>query len=101
VSGYQHAWVLMGEPGSPPIGRLIGGTPELERLAHLHAIRPRFDGEQVLQMIMARTGAIVVDDARTDPRTDKVLVEKLGFRTVISLPVNLGEQRLGRSARVR
>lgn len=95
VAGYKHSWILLIEPGPPAFGTIIGGTPEISKLGAQHAQRLRMDGDPVLREILAGQGPVVVEDARIDPRTDKSLVERIGTRTAVSLPILVGDERLG------
>jgi PAS domain S-box-containing protein len=53
------------------------------------------EGDQMLEAIAAAEEIVVVEDARTDPRTNKAIVEKLGNRTIVNVPIVLGGKRLG------
>ncbi|MDZ4286637.1 MAG: PAS domain S-box protein [Prosthecobacter sp.] len=53
------------------------------------------EGDQMLEEIAAAEAIVVVEDARTDPRTNKRLVERLGNRTIVNMPVTLSGRKLG------
>ncbi|HTD65394.1 MAG TPA: PAS domain S-box protein, partial [Candidatus Limnocylindria bacterium] len=53
------------------------------------------EGDPMLEEIAAAKDIVVVEDARTDPRTNKALVEKLGNRTIVNVPITLAEEKLG------
>ncbi len=55
----------------------------------------KVEGDRLLEEIAAARALVVVKDARTDPRTNKALVEKLGSRTLINMPIVLAGRRLG------
>ena len=44
------------------------------------------EGDPMLAEILAAEGPVVVVDARTDPRTNKDMVERFGNRTIINIP---------------
>lgn len=53
------------------------------------------EGDPMLEEIVAGENLVVVEDARTDPRTDKELVNKLGSRTILNMPVSMSGRKLG------
>ena len=66
------------------------------------SITPVEDGEMLLiagdamfeELAMAED-IVVVEDARTDPRTNKQTVAKLGSRTIVNMPVVMSGKNLG------
>ncbi|MET0592829.1 MAG: ATP-binding protein, partial [Polyangiaceae bacterium] len=52
-------------------------------------------GDPFLEAIVASDVPVVVEDARTDPRTNKEIVEKLQNRTIINIPLRLVDKPLG------
>ena len=52
-------------------------------------------GDKFLEHLVASDGPVVIEDARTDPRTDKRLVEQLQNRTLINVPLRLLDRPLG------
>lgn len=52
-------------------------------------------GDRMLEEIATAQSLVVVEDARTDERTDKAIVERNGNRTIINMPVVLSDRRLG------
>ena len=96
ATGYAHSWVLMLDPGPPPTGVLLGATPELVKRAKALGAQLNMGGDAVLRSILGVGQApVVIENAATDPRSDKALVEKLGIRTSISVPVRVDDDRLG------
>jgi len=53
------------------------------------------EGDRMLEEIASAQSLVVVEDARTDERTDKTIVERNGNRTIINMPVILSDRRLG------
>lgn len=53
------------------------------------------EGDRMLEEIVAAENIVVVEDARTDPRTNKEIVGKLGNRTIVNMPVMMSGKRLG------
>ncbi len=52
-------------------------------------------GHPLLEEIATATDLVYVEDARTDPRTDKERVKRLGLRTLVNIPLVFLERRLG------
>src|SRR5262245_56192482 len=52
-------------------------------------------GDAFLEEAVASDRPVVVVDARTDPRTNKAIVEKLQNRTLIQIPLRILERPLG------
>jgi PAS domain S-box-containing protein len=52
-------------------------------------------GDPLLEEIVRSRDIIAIEDARTDPRTDKAIVEKLELRTLVNVPILLSGRHLG------
>ncbi len=52
-------------------------------------------GDGMLEEIAACSDIVVVADARTDPRTNKEIVNQLGNRTIVNVPVWLAGKKIG------
>ena len=52
-------------------------------------------GDPFLEEIAAADHIVVIEDARTDPRTNKEIVAQLGNRTIINAPLHLVNNRIG------
>ncbi|WP_296448393.1 EAL domain-containing protein [Rhodoferax sp. UBA5149] len=97
VLGYSHAWLAVfgDKPGIVSVIMHVtsGGASDVSRLAQSMDIP--IAGDLMLQEIMTADHVVVVEDARTDPRTNKQIVAQLQNRTIINVPLVLAEQRLG------
>jgi len=90
--GYRHAWLGMVEPNQSHIRILafVGvGTSWDE------AVVVPIAGDAMIAEILQATVPVVVEDARTDPRTNKEMVKVLGNRTIINVPLALVDVTLG------
>jgi hypothetical protein len=83
------------EDESLETGRLLAFQGDRERDAWEHAPVLKTAGDAMLEEIVHGQGVVVVADARTDPRTDKQMVEKLGNRTIINVPLRLLDKPFG------
>jgi len=97
VMGYPHVWLaLVAEtPGmvTAVSHRVQGQESDLTRT--LLSLEIPIAGDPMLEEIMAADHVVVVEDARTDPRTNKQIVAQVHNRTIINIPLMLAEQRLG------
>jgi signal transduction histidine kinase len=59
------------------------------------APRLKVEGDPLLEEIVRSDEPVVVEDARTDPRTNKEFVAALGNRTVINIPLRLVDKPFG------
>lgn len=55
----------------------------------------QIEGDPYLEEISEATHIVLVEDARTDPRTDKKIVAQLRNRTIVNVPITLLGKRLG------
>lgn len=90
--GYRHAWLAMVEPNQTHVRVLafVGvGTSWDEAL-----VIP-IEGDAMVAEILRASVPVVVEDARSDPRTNKEMVRVLGNRTIINVPLSLVDVALG------
>lgn len=95
VVGYNHVWLLVADDEAADTLRLIdfsGGQREI-----VWSVCPvlHVKGDAFLEEIVSSDTPVVIEDARTDPRTDKRMVEKLQNRTLINMPLRLVDKPLG------
>ena len=93
--GFDHAWLCVADEEQPAFVRVLGYSGSRQDLVWDVAPRIPVDGDPMLQEIFAAEGPVVVEDARTDPRTNKAIVAQLGNRTIISVPLRLLDKPFG------
>lgn len=90
--GYTNLWVYLISDDRKYAYALVGGGPvsgddwlktEMGRLT--------IEGDAMLEEIARALHPVIVEDARTDPRTDKKVVAALGNRTIINVPIIFSE----------
>jgi two-component system, cell cycle sensor histidine kinase and response regulator CckA len=95
AAGYQHVWLMVSDSEEGSELRLIeisGGQRELVwDVAPLLKVK----GDPFLEEVLSSDVPVVIPDARTDPRTNKQVVEKLQNRTLINLPLVLLDKPFG------
>jgi signal transduction histidine kinase len=93
--GYVHAWLLVADHEDAPELRLIDVAGAQRGRAWEVAPRLTIAGDPMMEEIVRSAAPVVVADARTDPRTNKEIVAKLGNRTIINVPLRLLDKPFG------
>ena len=93
--GYRHAWLFVGETEGASEWRLleVAGSKHDDVWAEAPVLK--IEGDAMLEEIVQSDAPVVVEDARTDPRTDKAIVAKLGNRTIVNVPLRLLDKPFG------
>lgn len=97
VLGYPHAWLALVSEREGFVS-VIGHRKQGQESAFSRsqmALEIPIAGDAMLEEIMSADHIVVVEDARTDPRTNKAIVNQVHNRTIINVPLMLAEQRLG------
>lgn len=98
VLGYHHVWLaLIGDrPGFVTIVSQVSSDAAMaETQLKAQTMDIPIAGDAMLTEILAANHVVVVDDARTDPRTNKDVVAQLDNRTIVNVPLLLADMRLG------
>lgn len=97
VLGYPHVWLGLfnQKPGICSIINHVSAGQQSEVSRQVQSIDFPIAGDAMLQEILSTDQVVVVEDARTDPRTNKNLVAQTQCRTILNVPLVLAEQRLG------
>ncbi len=94
--GYPNVWVyLFSDDLSYAVPLAAGGTVSETVMTDESTLRLTIAGDPMMEEIAAAEDIVVVEDARTDPRTNKEIVEKLGNRTIINAPIIFFDRHLG------
>jgi len=93
--GYEHVWFMVADDEEVHELRLIEYSGA--RHAEVWEAAPvlKVDGDLFLEEVVRSDVPIVIEDARTDPRTNKEIVAKLQNRTLIKIPLRLLDKPLG------
>src|SRR6187549_134386 len=76
VVGYQHAWFMVADHENPDELRLIDVSSAKRDVVWEVVPAIKVKGDPFIEAIVASDVPVVVADARTDPRTNKEIVEK-------------------------
>lgn len=95
VTGYRHAWLMVKDDETDTHLRIVE-VAGLER-SSMDEVAPLLDvhSDPFVRELLSRNAPLVIEDARTDPLTDKQIVEKFHNRTLIGIPLILLEAPFG------
>jgi signal transduction histidine kinase/ActR/RegA family two-component response regulator len=93
--GFDHAWLCVADDAEPMGVRILGYSGSRQDLVWDVAPRIPIKGDRMMEEIFAAEGPVIVEDARTDPRTNKDIVAALGNRTIVNVPLRLLDRPLG------
>ncbi|MEO7361651.1 MAG: ATP-binding protein, partial [Gemmatimonadaceae bacterium] len=96
ATGYEHTWLMISDDDENVTEvRLIDASSAHEELMwHIVPVL-KIRGDAMLEEIFSSDTPVVVVDARTDPRTDKHVVDALGNRTIVNIPLRLLDSPFG------
>ncbi|MBI5092767.1 MAG: MASE1 domain-containing protein [Candidatus Hydrogenedentes bacterium] len=89
---YQKLWVYLFSEDGQYADFLLGRGKGVEEIT---PHRLKIEGDRMMEEIASAKGIVVVEDARTDERTDKAIVARLGNRTIVNVPIILFDRHLG------
>ena len=95
TTGYAHTWLLVKDETHPTRLRLIETSGARRR--DIWEAAPILDarGDRFLQELLQSRVPVVIDDARSDPRTNEDMVARLENRTLINIPLLLLDAPFG------
>lgn len=89
---YRHSWVFVFDQEGQFAHFYLGNEgPAQDPTVQTLTIK----GDAMMEEILRTRDIVVVEDARTDPRTNKEIVGRLDNRTIINVPILLNDQSLG------
>jgi signal transduction histidine kinase/ActR/RegA family two-component response regulator len=94
-AGYPHVWLFISDNEEVKEMRLIDFAGSQRDLTWEVAPVLKVEGDVLMEQIINSDEPIVVEDARTDPRTNKELVAALNNRTIINIPLRLVDKPFG------
>ncbi|MBI5030856.1 MAG: PAS domain S-box protein [Chloroflexi bacterium] len=94
--GYSNLWIFLLSEDKKYFQALVaGGTVSNAILSEHQVRRLTIQGDRMLEEIAAAKDIVLVQDARTDERTDKAMVAQMQNRTIINVPILLSDKHLG------
>ncbi len=96
IIGYQNLWIYLFTLDKKQARAMFAKGPVADKIMTGEAvIILTIEGDGMLEEIAATKDIVVVEDARTDERTDKEIVARMGNRTIINVPILLFGKHLG------
>jgi signal transduction histidine kinase/CheY-like chemotaxis protein len=95
ATGYAHAWLLLRDERNTTQLRLVETSGPRRENIWAHASILEVKGDPMLEDLLSSHLPLVIPDARIDPRTNKVLVERLQNRTLVNIPLLLLDAPFG------
>jgi signal transduction histidine kinase/ActR/RegA family two-component response regulator len=95
TTGYAHAWLLMRDERNATQLRLLETSSERREDIWNFASVLDVKGDPFLEDLLSSNQPLVIPDARIDPRTNKLLVDRLQNRTLINIPLLLVDAPFG------
>jgi signal transduction histidine kinase len=93
--GYEQVWLFVSDDADVKEVRLIDYAGSQRERAWEIAPVLKVEGDRLMEEIVTSDEPVVVEDARTDPRTNKAIVEQLQNRTIINIPLRLLDKPFG------
>ncbi|MEP7380197.1 MAG: ATP-binding protein [Gemmatimonadota bacterium] len=95
VTRYRTAWLAVQEPEDLEHLRIVQVDGPMSDLVLETCPRIAVAGDAMLAAVLQGGAPVVVMDASTDPRTNKVIVSALGNQTIINVPLAMGTVVVG------
>ncbi len=95
ATGYRHVWLMVKDDERDTHLRVIE-VAGLTR-SSMDEVAPLLDArtDPFVRELLSKNTPLVIEDARTDPRTDKQIVEQFENRTLIGIPLTLLDAPFG------
>lgn len=93
--GFGNLWIYLLTDDKRHFRALVAGGKASEAVVKEEFITLPIQGDRMLEEIAEARDIVIVEDARTDKRTNKEIVEKLGNRTIVNIPMILFDKKLG------
>lgn len=96
IIGYQNLWAYLFTPDKTQAKALFarGGMAD-SVMSEDGTATLTIQGDRMMEEIVETKEIVVVADARTDERTDKRIVAKMGNRTLVNVPIVLFDHHMG------
>lgn len=94
--GYQNLWAyLISEDKLTARSLVAGGPASDEVMSEQGTATLSIKGDRMLEEIVEAKDIVLVEDARSDARVNREIVERMGLRTIVNVPVILFDRHLG------
>ncbi len=93
--GYEHVWLMVADDEDAEELKLIDIAGDQREVVWQVAPTLKVKGDRFLETLMSSDEPVIIPDARSDPRTNKEIVERLQNRTLINIPLRLVDKPFG------
>ncbi|NQV38711.1 MAG: PAS domain S-box protein [Candidatus Marinimicrobia bacterium] len=94
ILGYKSSWIYLIEENAE-YATLFSSAGEKDADLVEQVSTIKIVGDPFMEEIVRADHTVIVEDAQTDPRTNKEIVERLGNRTIINVPIIFENHQLG------
>ena len=93
---YRQSWIYImpQDPERTEMELVMFQGPHADLVVHRVSMLPT-EGDAYLQEILTSSEPVICVDARTDPRVNRDIVDMLGNRTIVNVPLRLLDRRVG------
>ncbi len=96
VVGYQNLWAYLFTPDKRQAKALFAKGPNSDIVMSEDGTATlAIQGDRMMEEIVETRDIVIVEDAQTDERTDKKIVEKMKNRTLVNIPILLFDMHMG------
>jgi signal transduction histidine kinase len=95
VTRYRSFWLFVRPSPDSPVARRLASSGRASAAQWEHLPELVIAEDAMAREVCESDHTVIVEDARTDPRTNKETVARLGNRTIINVPLNFLDQNLG------
>ncbi len=95
IIGFDSVWIYLFSADKRTATALVAGGDIAASVEQAENATLIVQGDGMLVEIAAAKDIVIVEDARTDNRTNKEIVERLGNRTIVNIPMRLLDEKLG------
>lgn len=96
ITGYQNLWVYLITRDGKHMKSLVAGGPVTDTVMSEEGTATlTIEGDRMLEEIASASDIVVIEDARTDERTDKEMVKRAGCVTLVNVPILLSDRHMG------
>lgn len=96
ILGYTNVWAYLVDADKKYARSIaaIGSTSEMVMSEEFSATL-KIEGDPMLEAIASAKEIVIVEDCQTDPNVNREIVEKMGNRTLVNVPITLFDRNLG------
>jgi PAS domain S-box-containing protein len=95
VTRYRSFWLFIRPTPESPVARRLASSGRASAAQWEHLPEIVIADDVLAAEVLASQHTVIVEDARTDPRTNKDTVARLGSRTSINVPLTFLDQNIG------